>query len=152
MLKIRTAHRPRTFAARLDSRTESTPIARQLLRAYLAALPTGDRYRDTAELLLGELFANAVQHTADAPTDRLIEVRFALTPDHRLRLEVHDAGTGRPSLHTPTPDDEHGRGVLLVNELAEKWGCCPRAGGIGKFVWALIAPAPAPTPATFLTV
>ncbi|MFF1788900.1 ATP-binding protein, partial [Kitasatospora sp. NPDC058243] len=89
--------------------------------------------------LLGELFANAVQHTADAPTDRLIEVSFALTGDHRLRLEVHDAGTGRPSLHTPTPDDEHGRGVLLVNELAEKWGCCPRAGGVGKFVWALCA-------------
>ncbi|MEV7355141.1 ATP-binding protein [Kitasatospora sp. NPDC091276] len=148
MLKIRTAPRPRTFAARLDSRTESTPVARQLLRAYLAALPTGDRYRDTAELLLGELFANAVQHT-DAPADRLIEVRFALVRD-RLRLEVHDAGTGRPSLHTPTPEDEHGRGVLLVNELAEKWGCCPRAGGVGKFVWALIAPAP--SPATFLTV
>ncbi|MFJ4595157.1 ATP-binding protein [Kitasatospora sp. NPDC088861] len=149
MLKIRTAPRPRTFAARLDSRTESTPVARQLLRAYLAALPTGDRYRDTAELLLGELFANAVQHT-DAPTDRLIEIRFSLTAD-RLRLEVHDAGTGRPSLHTPTPDDEHGRGVLLVNELAEKWGCCPRAGGVGKFVWALIAPAPSPT-STLLTV
>ncbi|MFJ3215678.1 ATP-binding protein [Kitasatospora sp. NPDC086801] len=149
MLKIRTASRPRTFAARLDSRTESTPAARQLLRAYLAALPTGDRYRDTAELLLGELFANAVQHT-DAPTDRLIEIRFALTGD-RLRLEVHDAGTGRPSLRTPTPEDEHGRGVLLVNELAEKWGCCPRAGGVGKFVWALIAPAPSPT-STLLTV
>ncbi|MEV7355368.1 ATP-binding protein [Kitasatospora sp. NPDC091276] len=149
MLKIRTAPRPRTFAARLDSRTESTPVARQLLRAYLAALPTGDRYTDTAELLLGELFANAVQHT-DAPTDRLIEVHFALTGD-RLRLEVHDAGTGRPSLHTPTPDDEHGRGVLLINELAEKWGCCPRAGGVGKFVWALIAPAPSPT-STLLTV
>ncbi|MFD0398607.1 ATP-binding protein [Kitasatospora sp. NPDC127121] len=150
MLKIRTAHRPRPFAARLDSRTESTPVARQLLRAYLAALPTGDRYRDTAELLLGELFANAVQHTADAPTDCLIEVHFALAND-RLRLEVHDAGTGRPSLHTPTPDDEHGRGVLLVNELAEKWGCCPRAGGVGKFVWALIAPTPTPV-STLLTV
>ncbi|MFJ7276346.1 ATP-binding protein [Kitasatospora sp. NPDC098663] len=147
------SRRPRTFAASLGSRTESTPVARQLLRAYLAALPAGDRYRDTAELLLGELFANAVQHT-DAPTDRLIEIRFSLTPDHRLRLEVHDAGTGRPSLHTPTPDDEHGRGVLLVNELAEKWGCCPRAGGIGKFVWALIAPTPSPAPTalTLLTV
>ncbi|MFF2143173.1 hypothetical protein [Kitasatospora sp. NPDC058190] len=33
-------HRPRTFAARLDSRTESTPLARHLLRAYLSALPT----------------------------------------------------------------------------------------------------------------
>ncbi|MDH6709417.1 anti-sigma regulatory factor (Ser/Thr protein kinase) [Kitasatospora sp. MAA19] len=136
-------HRPRTFAARLDSRPDSTPVARQLLRAYLAALPAGDRYADIAELLLGELFANAVQHT-DAPADRLIEVRFALIGD-RLRLEVHDAGTGRPSLRSPAPNDEHGRGLFLVNELAERWGCCPRAGGIGKFVWALIAPSPVAT-------
>ncbi|MER6303485.1 ATP-binding protein [Kitasatospora sp. NPDC001539] len=132
-------HRPRTFAARLDSRTESTPLARHLLRAYLSALPTGHRYADIAELLLGELFANAVQHS-DAPTDRLIEIRFALV-DGRLRLEVHDAGTGRPALRPTTPTDEHGRGLLLVNELAERWGCCPRAGGVGKFVWALVAPA-----------
>ncbi len=137
-----TARRPRTFAARLESRTESTPLARHLLRVYLSALPTGDRYSDIAELLLGELFANAVQH-CDAPADRLIEVRFTLIND-RLRLEVHDAGNGRPTLHTATPDDEHGRGLLLVNELAERWGCCPRAGGIGKFAWALIAPAFAP--------
>ncbi|MFE7562105.1 ATP-binding protein [Kitasatospora sp. NPDC057500] len=131
--------RPRSFAARLDSRTSSTPIARQLLRAYLAALPTGDRYSDIAELLLGELFANAVQH-CDAPSDRLIEIRFALV-NSRLRLEVHDAGSGRPTLHTAAPDDEHGRGLFLVDELAERWGCCPRAGGVGKFVWALITPA-----------
>ncbi|MGW2375114.1 ATP-binding protein [Kitasatospora sp. NPDC001683] len=137
-----TSRRPRTFAARLDSRTESTPLARHLLRAYLSALPTGDRYTDIAELLLGELFANAVQHS-DAPTDRLIEIRFALT-GNLLRLEVHDAGSGRPSLRPTTPDDEHGRGLFLINELAERWGCCPRAGGIGKFVWVLIAPSPAP--------
>ncbi|RKT20161.1 histidine kinase-like protein [Streptomyces sp. 1114.5] len=137
--------RPRTFAARLDSRTESTPLARYLLRAYLAALPAGDRYCDVAELLLGELFANAVQHS-DAPDDRLIEVRFAMA-NSRLRLEVHDAGSGSPTVHTAQPDDEHGRGLFLVSELAERWGCCPRAGGIGKFVWALIAPSH-PTAAT----
>ncbi|WP_406114090.1 ATP-binding protein [Kitasatospora purpeofusca] len=133
-------HRPRTFAARLDSRTASTPTARHLLRAYLSALPTGDRYTDIAELLLGELFANAVQHS-DAPDDRLVEIRIALIGD-RLRLEVHDAGNGRPSVHPATPEDEHGRGLFLVNELAERWGCCPRAGGVGKFVWALVAPSP----------
>ncbi|MDY0815732.1 ATP-binding protein [Kitasatospora purpeofusca] len=134
------SRRPRTFAARLDSRTESTPLARHLLRAYLAALPTGDHYTDTAELLLGELFANAVQHS-DAPDDRLIEIRFALLGG-RLRLEAHDAGSGRPSVRAAAPDEEHGRGLLLVNELAYRWGCCPRAGGVGKFVWALVAPAP----------
>ncbi|MFF2115982.1 ATP-binding protein [Kitasatospora sp. NPDC058184] len=134
-----TSRRPRAFAARLDSRTESTPLARYLLRAYLSGLPSGDRYRDTAELLLGELFANAVQHS-DAPDDRHIEVRFTLV-NSRLRLEVHDAGSGRPSLRTAAPSDEHGRGLYLVNELAERWGCTPRPCGIGKFVWAHIAPA-----------
>ncbi|MFD5467849.1 ATP-binding protein [Kitasatospora sp. NPDC127059] len=138
MLVSRRPH-PRMFAARLDSRPESTPLARHLLRAYLAALPAGDRYRDVAELLLGELFANAVQH-AGAPDDRLIEVRFAVIDD-RLRLEVHDAGAGRPCVRRSRPDEECGRGLFLVDELAERWGCCPRAGGIGKFVWALTAPA-----------
>ncbi|MFJ6621689.1 ATP-binding protein [Kitasatospora sp. NPDC091335] len=135
--------RPRTFVARLDSRTESTPLARYLLRAYLAGLPSGDRYRDTAELLLTELFANAVQHS-DAPDDCHIEIHMSLA-DSRLRLEVHDADTNHPVLRTPTPADEHGRGLFLVDELAERWGCAHRPGGIGKFIWALIAPVPAST-------
>ncbi|MFD0410135.1 ATP-binding protein [Kitasatospora sp. NPDC127116] len=139
---LKTHRRPRMFVARLDSRTESTPLARYLLRAYLSALPAGDRYADTAELLLGELFANAVQHS-DAPEDCHIEVRFTVTGS-RLRLEVHDAGTKHPSLRASSPDDEHGRGLLLVNELAERWGCTSLPGGIGKYVWALVAPSPSP--------
>ncbi|WP_078861005.1 ATP-binding protein [Streptomyces rubellomurinus] len=133
--------RPRAFVARLDSCLESTRLARQLLRAYLAALPSGERYSDVAELLLGELFANAVQHS-DAPDDRRIEIRFALT-NGLLRIEVHDAGSGRPSLRSASVCDERGRGLFLVNELSARWGCCPRVGGIGKFVWALIAPTAA---------
>ncbi|WP_416873537.1 ATP-binding protein [Kitasatospora sp. SC0581] len=133
-----TSCRPRMFVARLDSRTESAPLARYLLRAYLSGLPSGDRYRDAAELLLGELFANAVQH-ANAPDDRPIEVRFTLV-NSRLRLEVHDARTALPSLRIAAHDDEHGRGLFLVNELAERWGCASRPYDIGKFVWAHIAP------------
>ncbi|WP_395294047.1 ATP-binding protein [Kitasatospora hibisci] len=133
-------HRPREFAARLRPRPDSTPLARLLLRAYLAGMPQGERYADIAELLLGELFANAVQHS-DAPPDRLVEVRFALIAG-RLRVEVHDAGSGRPTPRAASTDDERGRGLFLVDELAERWGCCPRAGGVGKFVWALVGPAP----------
>ncbi|MFJ9844241.1 ATP-binding protein [Kitasatospora sp. NPDC101155] len=136
------ARRPCSFAVRLDSRADLTPLARHLLRAYLAGLPAGDRYRDVAELLLGELFANAVQHS-DAPADRPIEIRFALIGD-RLRLEVHDAGSGRPSLRRSSTDNERGRGLFLVNELAERWGCCPQAVDIGKFVWVIVAPTPVP--------
>ncbi|MBD0670924.1 hypothetical protein BU198_09435 [Streptomyces sp. CBMA156] len=119
-------------------------MARYLLRAYLSGLSDGECYAATAELLLGELFANAVQHS-DAPDDCHIEVRFALTPDHLLRLEVHDADSGHPTLRTAGPDDEHGRGLFLVNELAHRWGCEARLGGIGKFIWVLVAPAVAPS-------
>ncbi|WP_045702735.1 ATP-binding protein [Streptomyces rubellomurinus] len=136
---LKTCCHPRAFVTRLASDTDATPHARRLLRAYLAGLPTGSLYSEIAELLLGELFTNAAQHS-DAPDDRLIEIRFAVT-NGLLRIEVHDAGTGRPTLRPPTLTDERGRGLHLVNELAERWGCCPRAGGIGKFVWALIAPA-----------
>ncbi|MFF1906230.1 ATP-binding protein [Kitasatospora sp. NPDC058218] len=137
----------REVAARLDSRPECTPLARQMLRAYLAGMPHGERYADVGELLLGELFANAVRHS-DAPPDRVIEVRFARVCD-RLRIEVHDAGGGPPAVRVSSAEDEHGRGLFLVNELADQWGCCPRAGGIGKFVWALVAPAPGPTALAF---
>ncbi|KJS51370.1 hypothetical protein VM98_37550, partial [Streptomyces rubellomurinus subsp. indigoferus] len=101
------------------------------------ALPPGERSSDVAEPLLGELFANAVQH-GDAPDDRLIEIRFAPT-NGLLRIEVHDAGSGRPSLRSASVCDERGRGLFLVNALSARWGCCQRVGGIGKFVCALIA-------------
>nr|WP_051836303.1 ATP-binding protein [Streptomyces sp. NRRL WC-3742] len=87
---------------------------------------------------MSELFANAVQHS-DAEDDRLIEVRFALI-GNLLRLEVHDAGGGRPTLRAARPNDESGRGLFLVSKLSERWGCCPRIGGIGKFIWVLVAP------------
>ncbi|MFB7672847.1 ATP-binding protein [Kitasatospora purpeofusca] len=145
---LRIPRRPREFAARLPSRNDSAPLARSFLRAYLAGLPRGERYSDIGELLLGELVTNAVRHS-DAPPDRLVEVRFAVVAD-RLRIEVHDAGAGRPVLRpSPDPDDEHGRGLRLVDELAERWGCCPRAGGIGKFVWVVISPAPGFTELVF---
>ncbi len=148
MPSLRTVRQPREFAARLPLQDDSAPLARAFLRAYLAGLPRGERYSDIGELLLGELVANAVRHS-DAPLDRLVEVRFAVVAD-RLRLEVHDTSSGQPALRpSPAPEEECGRGLLLVDELAERWGCCPRAGGIGKFVWVLISPAPGFTELVF---
>ncbi|MFJ6776929.1 ATP-binding protein [Kitasatospora sp. NPDC091257] len=75
-----------------------------------------------------------------APRDRLIFVRFQLSPDDTLRIEVHDADGEKPSPRCPSTTTETGRGLLLVRELATQWGCCPREGGIGKFVWCHISP------------
>ncbi|MFI8456012.1 ATP-binding protein [Kitasatospora sp. NPDC085464] len=116
---------------------KSAGFARRLLRTFLAGQPDGERFLDSGELVLGELVTNAVLH-AKTPPGRLIFIRFELDPDS-LRIEVHDADANQPSVpHPATEQDERGRGLWLVSQLASGWGCGPRAGGIGKMVWALI--------------
>ncbi|TYC73288.1 ATP-binding protein [Streptomyces sp. CB01881] len=123
----------------LPRHRKSPRAARQELRSFLLPHPSGERLLPTGELLVSELVTNAVQHSR-APRGRLIFVRFHLAPDITLRIEVHDADSGRPTLRDAADSDEAGRGLLLVHELATRWGCCPRRGGIGKFVWCHISP------------
>ncbi|MER7850139.1 ATP-binding protein [Kitasatospora sp. NPDC096077] len=117
---------------------KSVPIARRLLRDFLTGLDARQHYGDSAELVLGELLTNAVLH-ARTPRDRQLFVRFGLTASHLL-VEVHDAGRGLPLPRPAGVDSECGRGLLLVARLAVDWGWRAREGGIGKTVWALLAP------------
>jgi len=87
--------------------------------------------------LLSELVTNSLRH-ASTPPGREIGVRFA-TYDGCLRLEVADANNCRPTPRQTSPDDEGGRGLALVQALAERWGCCPRLHGIGKATWVELA-------------
>ncbi|MFF6784376.1 ATP-binding protein [Streptomyces sp. NPDC012510] len=52
-----------------------------------------------------------------------------------MRLEVSDAGVGKPEVRVPGDEETGGRGLLLVEALAHRWGVEERAGGIGKTVW-----------------
>jgi hypothetical protein len=90
---------------------------------------------DAAELVLSELVTNALR--VRVPSDRQVGVRIARSlEDGVLRLEVSDAGSGRPEVQAPGDDETGGRGLLLVEALAHRWGVDERAGGIGKTVWA----------------
>ncbi|MEV7925644.1 MULTISPECIES: ATP-binding protein [unclassified Kitasatospora] len=91
-------------------------------------------------MLVSELVTNAIQH-ARAPRDRLIFVRYHLAPDDTLRIEVHDADSEKPAFRPASTSSETGRGLLLVQEFATQWGCCPRAGGIGKLIWCHVSAA-----------
>ncbi|MFG2905827.1 ATP-binding protein [Kitasatospora sp. NPDC048286] len=126
------------YACWLSRHPKSGSTARRLLREFLALHTSGERYLDSAESVLTELVNNAVQHSRTTP-GRLILIRFEHKPDH-LRLEVHDAGRTHPVPRTASPDEENGRGLRLVEELSITWGWCPREGGIGKVVWATVAP------------
>ncbi|CAM5438334.1 ATP-binding protein OS=Streptomyces fumanus OX=67302 GN=GCM10018772_58070 PE=4 SV=1 [Streptomyces fumanus] len=51
-----------------------------------------------------------------------------------MRIGVVDFSKARPVRRKPNPEDEGGRGLALVGELAEDWGTAPLPWG--KQVWA----------------
>jgi hypothetical protein len=61
-----------------------------------------------------------------------------------IRIEVGDASTCLPRFGSETvagPEDESGRGLLLVAVLAARWGTAPRTP-VGKTVWAEVVGDP----------
>ncbi|MET9962018.1 ATP-binding protein [Streptomyces sp. NPDC006326] len=85
---------------------------------------------EVAELLTTELVTNALVHT-----DQGAEVSARLEPT-RLRVEVRDHASRRPRPYVPTADDgTHGRGLVLVQALADAWGVDAVAQPGGKVVW-----------------
>lgn len=120
---------------RLTRRRSSVPRARAILRAVVGDWGISQDAAENGELILSELVTNALR--VRVPSDRQVGVRIARSAeDEVLRLEVSDAGAGRPGVRVPTEDETSGRGLLLVEALAQRWGVKGRAGGIGKTVWA----------------
>jgi anti-sigma regulatory factor (Ser/Thr protein kinase) len=89
----------------------------------------------TTELLVSELVTNAIRH-AQSP----IQLRIIL--DGVLSCEVFDGSNTAPHLRRADRYDEDGRGLMLVAQLAERWGT--RHTGTGKIIWAQ---QPLPRPA-----
>nr|WP_127468966.1 ATP-binding protein [Streptomyces sp. B27] len=129
---------------RLVRSRASVSKARAALRTRLGEWRAGQAAVESAELVLSELVTNALK--ADAPGDRMIGVRIECRErGGALRLEVSDAGEGRPVVRRPGDLDAAGRGLLIVEALAHRWGVDERQAGIGKTVWAeLLAPGIVP--------
>lgn len=118
---------------------KSVGLARRELGAKLTewGLP---ELRETAQLVLSELFTNAVRH-ARSPRGRGVGTRYERVPGG-VRIEVHDAGGGRPVRRVAVGDAEAGRGLALVDGLTgARWGVSDR-GGVGKLTWAVVAHLP----------
>jgi anti-sigma regulatory factor (Ser/Thr protein kinase) len=92
---------------------------------------------DLAELLVSELVTNALRASAKAGVPAL---RLAIATDrHRVMISVRDFAPGAPAPRRPGDDEDSGRGLLLVGELAERFGWHPSPdGGPGKVVWILL--------------
>lgn len=120
----------------LPTRHSSIRVARHSITARLTAWSVPDGVCADAVLLMSELATNAVRHT---PSTRIL-CGIGLVTDRCLRLEVHDhayAG-GKLQPREPGPDDECGRGLLLVEELADAWGADHSALTGGRAMWATL--------------
>jgi hypothetical protein len=88
-------------------------------------------------LVVGELAANAVLHGRVPGRDFGLRLALDLAAG-LVRIEVADAASAkRPPTVPPSsyPEGESGRGLLLVDVLAARWGSEPRRP-VGKTVWA----------------
>ncbi|MFI5530497.1 SpoIIE family protein phosphatase [Kitasatospora sp. NPDC051853] len=89
---------------------------------------------DSAELLASELVTNAIRHTdRDAMFTARLYREGAGEGRARLRVEVEDESDLWPTRRTPGEQASSGRGLMLVEALADAWGVEPR--GTGKRMW-----------------
>jgi len=111
---------------------ESVSRARSLVRAALSAWSLSHLI-DDGTLVVSELVSNSVQHT----TCRLVRVSITLTPRQRVRIAVSDRSLDPPEPHLlgrGEGESEAGRGLLLVETLADYWDV--ELYRWGKKVWA----------------
>ncbi|WP_244178913.1 ATP-binding protein [Streptomyces rubellomurinus] len=114
---------------RLPSRPASAKVARRLVLSALASWGL-HQHLEAGELLTSELVANAVRHAGG----RTIGLYVGRKPGW-VRIEVRDSSRSLPCmiLAEPRPVNERGRGLKVVDDLADRWGAdlLPR----GKGVW-----------------
>ncbi|MFF3467135.1 ATP-binding protein [Streptomyces sp. NPDC001984] len=131
---LATAPPHREYWFDLPALRTSVRTARDTVRDRLCAWQApGDLCCD-AVLLVSELTTNAVIHTGSGH----VLCGITLTRDERLRIEVHDDDHAlvRPSGRRAGPGDESGRGLFLVQQIADRWGADRSTRAEGNVVWA----------------
>lgn len=119
-------HLRRTVGRTLPLDPTSASAARRFVTDVLGQWHL-DAVVHQATLMASELVTNSVLHTSG-------ELELTLSADEeRLHVEVLDHSERLPTLQTPDVEAPGGRGLLIIEALADRWGVDPR--GTGKAVW-----------------
>jgi anti-sigma regulatory factor (Ser/Thr protein kinase)/GAF domain-containing protein len=112
---------------RLPSTPVSVTLARRLVRQLLPQWQPGWERAEDIELVVSELVTNAVR-----ASDDVLELRIR-EHEGRMRVEVSDSSHQQPRMISGEHERADGRGLHLINALANRWGV--DSSGLGKTVW-----------------
>ncbi|MFE5895307.1 ATP-binding protein [Streptomyces sp. NPDC056462] len=128
-------------AMTLPPAPESVSLARRWFRKFITPSDPACSV-DDCSLLISELVTNAIRY-AESDDSWVVRVEW-FREGTSLRVEVHNPGfPANVQLRRPDANDSHGRGLLLVDSIAESWHSGPsRFGGtVVSFVVADAWPA-----------
>lgn len=133
---------PRELRAQFPSTPRGARLARRGAVRHVAewGYPPASDTSCTVALLVAELASNAVRHGRVPGRGFRLCLTLRQAPPHAIRIEVSDSREERLPLKptAPSPEDETGRGLLLIDLLATRWGTAPRVP-VGKTIWAEVA-------------
>lgn len=129
----------------LGAQPGAVPSARLHARLVVCEWGLG-QLAQISELVTSELVTNAVRASQDLTASRYCgrwrpgrpPVRLWLSSDrNQVLVQVWDGCNRLPEKGAPGLEEEHGRGLLIVESLCAKQGVYRPAGSTGKVVWAL---------------
>ncbi|MEH0577711.1 MULTISPECIES: ATP-binding protein [Streptomyces] len=135
-MNARPAHPPQIYRLRAPNSPTSPKICRDTVTLLLRVNGHHPELVETAGLLVSELVTNVSVHTGS------LAVRLeAVVRQDRVRVSVYDdEPDAPPDPSTPACSSENGRGLLLVEAMAQAWGLglahpSDPSGRGGKHVW-----------------
>ncbi|MGW0790656.1 SpoIIE family protein phosphatase [Streptomyces sp. NPDC002911] len=134
LLRRDAVHAPHPGGGRLQQHVaqndpEALTSVRHMIRAAVRAWGARSR-ADEVELAADELITNALVHTDGGA---IVTIRVLTGPERRLRVDVEDRSSALPRRRDAGESGVSGRGLMLVDRLADIWGVESR--GSGKCVW-----------------
>ena len=109
----------------LSAEDHSVRLARHAAHVVLSAWQL-DYMKETAVLIVSELVTNAVRYAQG-------KIGLRLILEGGLVCEVQDGSAALPRIRHPGVEDERGRGLQVVSQIAQRWGA--RRTPSGKVVW-----------------
>jgi anti-sigma regulatory factor (Ser/Thr protein kinase) len=116
---------------RFPNSPSSVTQARRFVQQQLEGAPHD--VAETVAVMTSELATNSIRHAASA-----FEVHVDRTP-HEIRVEVTDEGSGVPTVLSPDATRTSGRGLFIVDKLADDWGVTAARDHNTKTVWFRVA-------------